>query len=61
MRNKTTARRLTDQQSASHTAGIAFFKYRLDAAIDPLEADIKRLIDYLVLHEGISTRQKGSE
>lgn len=31
---------------------IAFFKYYIDAKIDPLSANVMRLIDYMILHEG---------
>jgi hypothetical protein len=33
-------------------AGFGFLKYYIDAKIDPIAADVKRLIDYLVIHEG---------
>ena len=33
-------------------AVMAFFKYYIDAKIDPVAADVKRLIDYMILHEG---------
>jgi hypothetical protein len=29
-----------------------FFKYYIDAKIDPVASDVKRLIDYMILHEG---------
>jgi hypothetical protein len=32
--------------------GMAFFKYYLDAKIDPIAADVKRLLDYMIWHEG---------
>ncbi len=33
-------------------AVMAFFKYDIGAKIDPVAADVKRLIDYMILHEG---------
>ena len=33
-------------------AGLGFAKYYIDAKLDPLSADVKRLIDYMILHEG---------
>ena len=35
---------------------MAFFKYYIDAKVDPIAADIKRLIDYMILHEGKISR-----
>jgi hypothetical protein len=29
-----------------------FLKYYIDAKVDPIAADVKRLIDYMILHEG---------
>jgi hypothetical protein len=29
-----------------------FFKYYLDAKIDPMQAQLKMLVDYMVLHQG---------
>lgn len=38
---------------------ISFFKYYIDAKIDPLASQIKQLVDYMVLHEGkISTLEE---
>ena len=31
---------------------MAFLKHYIDAKIDPVAADVKRLIDYMILHEG---------
>ena len=31
---------------------VAFLKHYIDAKIDPIAADVKRLIDYMILHEG---------
>ena len=31
---------------------MGFFKYYIDAKVDPIGADVKRLIDYMILHEG---------
>ncbi len=28
------------------------FKYYIDAKTDPIATDVKRLIDYMILHEG---------
>ena len=33
-------------------AGFGFVKYYIDAKIDPISSDVKRLIDYMILHEG---------
>jgi hypothetical protein len=33
-------------------AGGGFFKYYLDAKIDPMQSQLKMLIDYMVLHQG---------
>ena len=35
-----------------------FIKYYLDAKLDPLSADVKRLVDYLILHEGKIARHE---
>jgi hypothetical protein len=35
---------------------MGLFKYYLDAKFDPIAADIKRLIDYMILHEGKISR-----
>jgi hypothetical protein len=29
-----------------------FFKYYMDAKVDPIAADVKRLIDFMIPHEG---------
>jgi hypothetical protein len=31
---------------------MAFFKYYIDAKIDPIAADVKQLVSYMILHEG---------
>ena len=36
----------------SFGVGMGFFKYYMDAKIDPIAVDVKRLIDYMILHEG---------
>lgn len=33
-----------------------FAKYYVDAKIDPIATDVKRLIDYMILHEGKISR-----
>jgi hypothetical protein len=42
--------------------GLAFFKYYLDAKIDPIAADVKRLLDYMISQRGriarLEERQK---
>lgn len=35
---------------------MGFFKYYIDAKVDPIAADVKRLIDYMILHEGKISR-----
>jgi len=31
---------------------VAFFKYYIDAKIDPVAQQVKTLVDYMILHEG---------
>jgi hypothetical protein len=31
---------------------VAFFKYYIDAKIDPIAAEVRQLVSYMILHEG---------